>query len=75
MVKVKPLAEIQKNYEDGISRAPANYKKGVQAASGVIEAAKAAESVYAQRMQEAVANQSRLKGLEKVTDADRKSVV
>ena len=72
MVKTKGIEATVKNWRDAQGRVPAAYKAGVEQASGVIEAAKAAEPLYATKVQEAITNQSRLKGLGKVTDADWK---
>ena len=71
-MKTKSLGETQKAYEEAIPRAAANYKTGIQAASNVIEASKAAEENWKAGMQDAIGRNARLKGLEKVTDADWK---
>jgi len=70
MVKIKSLDAIGKAYKDGATRAPQAFAEAVKTTSGVIEAAKASEDLYAQKVQEAIANRSRVKGLEKVTDED-----
>ena len=73
MVKTKGLDVTRKNWEASHGRVPAAYTAGVNAASGVIDAAKAGEDLYAAKVAEAVANKSRVKGLDKVSDADWKS--
>jgi len=73
MVKTKGLAATAANWKASHGRVPAAYSAGVQAASGVIDAAKAGEDLYAAKVQEAIANKSRVKGLDKVTDADWKT--
>lgn len=73
MVKTKTADEAAKNYQAAISRVPDAYKRGVQAADNVIENAIAAEGLYAEKVQEAIAKGSRVKGLERTsTDAWRK---
>lgn len=73
MVKTKGLAATQANWEGAIGSVPGKYSQGVQGASGVIQAAIDAEALYAQKVQEAITNQSRAKGLQQVTDADWKN--
>ena len=70
MVKMPSSDEIKKSYTASIPAVSGKYASAVGKTSGVIEAAKRAESLYAQKMQEAIANRSREKGLDKVTDED-----
>ena len=70
MVKMPSQDEIKRAYTNSIPGVSGKYAEQVRKTTGVIEAAKAAEGLYAQKMQEAIANRSREKGLEKVTDED-----
>ena len=69
MVKVKSLADIQANYSAAASTVPQKYTKGVQQATGWQSASIAAEPLYAAAIQTAITNQSRVKGVQKVSDA------
>ena len=68
MVDTKSTEQAMKNWEDGIGRAPTKYAEGVKNATGVIEKAIAAEDLYAQKMQEAIASGRRAKKLAEVSD-------
>lgn len=57
------------NYQKGQGSAAANYKDGVNAAQGWQQAAIQAESLYAARVQEAIAEGRRSKKLAQVSDA------
>jgi len=72
MVRTKGLEATMQNYQAGIGVAPARYKQGVQAAQNTIENAIAAEPLYAAKVQEAIANKSRVKGLQKTSTAEWK---
>lgn len=72
MVKMPGLDKIKQAYKEGATKAPAKYAEAVRTTTGVIQAAKDAEELYAEQMQKAIANKSRLKGLEGVTDEDWK---
>jgi len=72
MVKTKGLEMTRKNWESAIGGVPEKYKAGVQGADGVIEKAIAAESLYAERVQQAISAQSRVKGLQKTSTAEWK---
>jgi hypothetical protein len=72
MVKTKGLARTQANWESAIGGVPQKYKDGVQAATNVIENAIAAEDLYAERVSQAIANKSRVKGLQKTSTAEWK---
>lgn len=73
MVRTKGLEATMANYQTGIGVAPARYKQGVQAATDTIERAIAAEDLYAAKVQEAVANKTRVKGLQKTSTAEWKA--
>jgi len=72
MVNTKGLEATRKNWEGAISRVPGAYQKGIAGANNTIENAIAAEDLYAARVTEAVANQSRKKALEKTSTAEWK---
>jgi len=73
MVKTKGIAQTQKNWEGAIGSVPEKYKVGVQGADSVIEKAIEAESLYAQRVQQAISSGARVKGLQKTSTAEWKS--
>ena len=68
MVDTKSLEQTKKNWEGSHARVPAAYQAGVQNAKDVINKGIAAEDLYAAKVQEAIANKSRAKGLAKVSD-------
>jgi hypothetical protein len=70
MVKTKGLSATQANWDAGIGRAPAAYTKGVQNTTGWQAAAIAGESLYGQKVQEAVANHSRATGISQTSDSE-----
>jgi hypothetical protein len=70
MVKVKSRAIREANYRAAIPGVAAKYKNAVQATTGVIEAAKAGQGLYVERMTDSNVLARRLSGLNKVTDAD-----
>lgn len=72
MVKTKGLERTVKNWTGAIPIVSGRYSDGVDAATGVIEASKAAEDLWATRVAEAAAARARAKGLDKVSDADWK---
>ena len=72
MVKTKGISATQANWEGAIGTVPAKYQQGVNAATDVINKAIAGESNYVAGIQRAAANQSRVKGLQKVSDSDWK---
>lgn len=65
MVHTKGIAASMKNYEGSIGSVPEKYKDGVSGNSNQNENAIAAETLYAAKMQAAISNQSRAKGLAK----------
>ena len=73
MVKTKGIAQTQKNWEGAIGGVPEKYKVGVQGADSVIEKAIEAESLYAERVQQAIASGARVRGLQKTSTAEWKS--
>jgi len=72
LVETKSLEATVSNYKDGIGKAPARYKAGVQKANNTIENAIAAQPLYEARVQESIANKSRVKGLQKTSTAEWK---
>jgi len=66
MVKIKSAGDIDAKYRDGIGRAPANYKKGVQGTSDWQEKAssEAAETNFAAGVQDAIAAKKETKSSE-----------
>jgi len=70
MVKVKSRAVREANFRAAIPGVAAKYKQGVQNTTGVIEAAKAAQGLYVERMSDSNVLARRMTGLNKVTDAD-----
>ncbi len=72
MVRTKGIEATMQNYQAGIGVAPARYKAGVQGATDTIEKAIAAEPLYAAKVQEAIANKTRVKGLQKTSTAEWK---
>jgi len=71
MVKVKPLDQIKKNYAAGATVAPSRYVDGVAGAAWKESAASSgAEELFKAKMSEAMANESRRKGIEKVSDTE-----
>ena len=72
MVKTKGIDQSMKNWTGSQGSIPAKYKEGVLAANNTIENAIAAEDLYAAKVQEAIANKSRVKGLQKTSTAEWK---
>ena len=71
MVNVKPQSEITENFLAGASRAPAKYKKGVMRADWHTAASsEEAEANYGAGVSEAVANKSRQRNIQSVSNAD-----
>ena len=68
MVDTKSLEQTRKNWEDSHGRVPAAYSAGVTNAKDVIAKGVAAEDLYAQKVQEAIASKRRAKNLAKVSD-------
>lgn len=71
-MKVKSRAESEANYKAAIPSVAAKYSQGVQSATGVIEASKAGQALYVERMQNQDVLARRARGLEGVTDQDWK---
>lgn len=72
MVKVKSQSAIDKRYRASIGQAAGSYKDGVQATNNWQENAIAAESLYAQKVQEAIAAQRRAKAISAVSNEEWK---
>ncbi len=72
MVKTKGIGATMDNWTGAIGGVPAKYKKGIMAATNTIENAIAAEELYAAKVQEAIANKTRVKGLQKTSTAEWK---
>lgn len=68
MVDTKSASEALENWKAAQGRVPEAYSKGVARAKNVTEKAIAGEALFAAKMQEAIANKSRAKGLEKSSD-------
>ena len=69
MVNTKSLEATVSNYRDGIGRAPAAYKAGVEKNNNQNENAIAAQGLYEARVQESIANKTRVKGLQQSSTA------
>ena len=72
MVKTKGIEATAANWRGAIGSVPARYKAGIQKADNTIENAIAAEDLYAAKVQEAIMNKSRVKGLQKTSTAEWK---
>jgi len=72
MVKTKGIEATAQNWRGAIGAVPAKYKAGVMNANNTIENAIAAEDLYAARVQEAITNKTRVKGLQKTSTAEWK---
>lgn len=72
MVDTKSLEISMKRWNAARGRVAESYKEGVQAASNVIEKAIEAEGTYADAMSQAIARQSRAKGLQKTSTEEWK---
>ncbi|GAI75076.1 unnamed protein product [marine sediment metagenome] len=72
MVRTKGLERTNANWKASHGRVSAAYSAGIDGAQDVIAKAIAGEDNYAAGVSNAVANRSRAKGLEKVSDADWK---
>ena len=72
MVKIKSAGQIDSNYKAAIGRVPGAYKTGVMATSDWQEKAssEAAESLYAEKVQEAVAAKRRQKAVGNVSNSE-----
>ncbi len=69
MVETKSLEATVSNYRDGIGKAPARYKAGVEKNNNQNENAIAAQGLYEARIAESIANKSRVKGLQNSSTA------
>lgn len=73
MVKTKGVAATVAAWQGAIGGVPAKYKAGVQAANNTIENAIASQGLYEARVQESIANKTRVKGLQKTSTAEWKA--
>lgn len=73
MVKTKGASATSANYNAAIGRVPGAYKTGVEQTSGWQASAMAGETLYGQKVQEAVANRSRERGISRVSDSEWKT--
>ncbi len=64
VVETKSLEATVSNYRDGISKAPARYKAGVEKNNNQNENAIAAQGLYEARIAESIANKARVRGLQ-----------
>lgn len=68
MVETASLEQTRRNWEGAIGSVPAAYSEGVSAAKDVISKGVAAEDLYAQKVQEAIASRRRANNLSKISD-------
>ena len=69
MVDTKSVEATVSNYRDGIGKAPARYKAGVEKNTNQNENAIASQGLYEARIAESIANKSRVRGLQKSSTA------
>lgn len=72
MVQTKGLEATVNNWKAAQGSVPAKYKAGIMAANNTIERAIEAEDLYAAKVQEAISNRSRVKGLQRTSTAEWK---
>ncbi len=72
MVKTKGITATMDNYRGAVGRVPAAYKAGVEAATDWQANALAADQLYREKLQESFANNSRSRGIQRVSDAEWK---
>lgn len=72
MVKIKSAGQIDANYKAAIGRVPGAYKTGIMATTDWQEKAssEAAESLYAEKIAEAVSAKSRQRGVSASSNAE-----
>lgn len=72
MVKIRPSSEIDKAYKDSIGRVPGRYKDAVGRVTDWQEKAgsDAAETLYAAKVQEAIASRRRQKATQKTSNEE-----
>jgi len=73
MVRTKGLSATVKNWEGSIGVIPGRYRSGVEATNNWKARATAGDDLWKTRTSEAIANNSRQKGLDKVSDSDWKN--
>lgn len=73
MVNIPSQADINKAWEESISRVPNRYKQGIERTQGFISAAIAGEDIWAAKTQEAIADRRRATKLGELSDTDWKN--
>src|SRR3990167_7021315 len=68
MVKTKGVERSVSNWKSGAAGATGRYAEGAAQTTGFTEAAVAGQSLYAQRVQESIAKNTRVTGLQKSGD-------
>ena len=73
-MKIKSQAQIAARYKDGIGRAPANYKEGIAATTDWAEKASsdAAEALYKEKLAESMAANRRQNAIKEVSNEEWK---
>jgi hypothetical protein len=74
MVKVKPLGQSQKNFEDSAGKAGTNYAAAIDGISWQAEAV-AGQALYEQKMQDPSVLARRSRGIQNVSDAEFKQAL
>lgn len=69
MVNVKPLAQIQANYQSAAAVIPARYTAGIQATTTWQANSIASEPLYEAKIQASIAAKARVKGLNAVSES------
>ena len=72
MVKIKPIEQMKKNFQDAVGRIPAKYKQGVQGVTGWKEAALKGQENYEKRMSDPNVLRRRARALERVSEDEWK---
>lgn len=70
MVKTKGVERSVSNWKSGVSGASGRYTEGVRATNDWQEKAKAGDAAYKAGIQEAIARDARLKGIEKTSNSE-----
>ena len=74
MVKIKPLDEMKKRYEEAATIVPSRYKRAIERVTGWKEkaASDAAEARWEAKIRDAIDKKKRKKALEKVDESEWK---
>jgi len=72
MVKTKGISKTLENYRGAVGRVPAAYKAGVEGSSDWQANAVSSEQLYREKLQESFSSNARVRGLQRVSDADWK---